>query len=827
MKTFKQIYLCTLMVCAVSLTAKAQGPTFIAKDTFELVGYDQIHQGAWADLNHDGSLDLVLIAEKAGIYQPLIVQLKNDLFQLCDTLRFTEGVGNSFVIADMDNNGKLDFIFPDANRQEIAINYQLSAMTFEYSNTISTLDTIKGILVHDMDNNGRKDIICFGNDGSNPVLRILYNKAEAWSTFDVGQTGDIGDIHIYDANTDGRLDILIAGSYNGISKTTLLYNEPGGFTPSTEELPAMESARFAHADFNDDSQFDVLVSGKDQLNVSKSWLRTGEGADMPLDSLEDRRFDAIFLADLNSDGKCDLSFKEKQQDGSVENYLLLSNNTGHYVRADLNFANNSADSQSFGDNDRDGDLDLALFEHEGTPSVKLYKNITPTKNSGPSVPTGNVAFVTMNDVHIVWQPSSDDHTAQESISYDVFIGNDLTSPDFLSAGFDLNNYAFRSVVAHGNAGLLPQTSIKKLPAGSYTYGVQSIDNALYARVVELDSGVGPGISLCNQLIACGTFVVCDNMNISSLDACPGTPLEISGPAGGAWFSANEGFLGYADILVHEFEKTDTLYSSVPNASSCNQSQIWIINVQEVDLPEELTVCAGEFIELEVALDFDSLQWTSSVRGGLSRESELQVTADTNELIYLTAFIDECTITDSVQVWVGDPDLKLLQTEYHILKGDKVQLNVSGNGSFLWTPPAGLSRSDVPNPLATPVKTTRYQVQVVDSLGCVASASVLILVDDQAFIPNLFTPNDDGSNDRLFIYGLNTVEDFDFRVYDRSGNLVFQTQNPEDITVVGWDGDSKGVPQPNGVYYWKVSGSLASGNKLLLGGRESGAVHLMR
>jgi len=95
------------------------------------------------------------------------------------------------------------------------------------------------------------------------------------------------------------------------------------------------------------------------------------------------------------------------------------------------------------------------------------------------------------------------------------------------------------------------------------------------------------------------------------------------------------------------------------------------------------------------------------------------------------------------------------------------------------------------------------------------------------VPTLFTPNDDGQNDALKIFGLVSANDFTFAIYNREGSLVFKTSDLAEAVQQGWDGTVNGKKQPGGVYFWKVKGSLTTGRKVLLNGKESGSIVLIR
>src|SRR4030095_11509525 len=76
------------------------------------------------------------------------------------------------------------------------------------------------------------------------------------------------------------------------------------------------------------------------------------------------------------------------------------------------------------------------------------------------------------------------------------------------------------------------------------------------------------------------------------------------------------------------------------------------------------------------------------------------------------------------------------------------------------------------------------------------------------VPNAFTPNGDGRNDWLYPLNIYHVTDFEFRVYNRLGQLVFETRDP----AKKWDGTINGRLQGTGTYIWMLNYTDESGNK---------------
>ncbi len=99
-------------------------------------------------------------------------------------------------------------------------------------------------------------------------------------------------------------------------------------------------------------------------------------------------------------------------------------------------------------------------------------------------------------------------------------------------------------------------------------------------------------------------------------------------------------------------------------------------------------------------------------------------------------------------------------------------------------------------------------------GCQSDLSRRVLVKKEVFIPNIFTPNNDGEND-LFIVRYNGIDKLRFRVYSRYGNILFKSDTP----VIVWDGITLSGQKLNpGVYYYTISSEDGEVNR-------TGFIHL--
>ncbi len=87
-----------------------------------------------------------------------------------------------------------------------------------------------------------------------------------------------------------------------------------------------------------------------------------------------------------------------------------------------------------------------------------------------------------------------------------------------------------------------------------------------------------------------------------------------------------------------------------------------------------------------------------------------------------------------------------------------------------------------------------------------------------FVPNTFTPNNDGKNDVLYVYG-NTIAKMKLRVYNQWGQFIYESLNIQN----GWDGTYKGDIQPNGVYVYFLEAEFNDGTKTT----KKGTITLLR
>ena len=151
---------------------------------------------------------------------------------------------------------------------------------------------------------------------------------------------------------------------------------------------------------------------------------------------------------------------------------------------------------------------------------------------------------------------------------------------------------------------------------------------------------------------------------------------------------------------------------------------------------------------------------------------------------------------------------------YTLLDEPYQLSGIGGITCEWDNAALMNNSHIYNPIIKINNDTKFEITTYDNYGCKSSDFVIIKVlDGDFYIPNSFTPNGDGINDIFRPILIHFQELNYFKIYNRFGQLVFETNQ----IGVGWDGIYKGVKQDIGNYVWMIEAKAKKGSKRNLKG----------
>ncbi|HWB28179.1 MAG TPA: gliding motility-associated C-terminal domain-containing protein [Chitinophagaceae bacterium] len=186
----------------------------------------------------------------------------------------------------------------------------------------------------------------------------------------------------------------------------------------------------------------------------------------------------------------------------------------------------------------------------------------------------------------------------------------------------------------------------------------------------------------------------------------------------------------------------------------------------------------------------------------------------------------CEAMDTQYINIRQSPLRLQTHDTVVTSGVPFRLFANSGydttgSTYIWSPSAGLDDPFSANPVATGTNDITYKVQESNMYGCSLTDTIHLTYykGPDIYVPLAFTPNGDGKNDifRPFPVGIQRLEYF--RVFDRWGNLVYQTQ----AYLAGWDGSINGRQAPAGTYIYEVRGKDYNGKVVF----KKGPVLLIR
>lgn len=216
-----------------------------------------------------------------------------------------------------------------------------------------------------------------------------------------------------------------------------------------------------------------------------------------------------------------------------------------------------------------------------------------------------------------------------------------------------------------------------------------------------------------------------------------------------------------------------------------------------------TICAGDFIELFAE---GGEEYTWSPAEFLSEDDIASpIASPPVTTLYEVIGVDTngCSNSSFAEVVVFQPPPQIIW-DTTIVIGEVVFLDgwVGEGYDYLWEPDMWLSCDTCAAGFFTPLEDTDYTLTVSDTLGCFSIVSFYgfdVLPVSSVDVPDAFTPNGDGVNDIIYVDGWGIKNLLEFKIYNRWGELVFETSDLEE----GWDGYYKDELQNVETYAYVV------------------------
>jgi gliding motility-associated-like protein len=350
-------------------------------------------------------------------------------------------------------------------------------------------------------------------------------------------------------------------------------------------------------------------------------------------------------------------------------------------------------------------------------------------------------------------------------------------------------------------------SVTNLPAGSYTISVTDNNNCAGSTIVVISTqSIAPATpTVTTSAATCssvGTATV-SNYNASfTYTFSPAGPSIVSG-------GTISGMIPGTSYVVSVNNGTCTSVNS--NSFSISQQQ----NPPIASASAAGPFCVGGAINLN-ASGGSSYTWTGP-NGYTSNSQNPQIfPANINQSgTYSVTVTDAngCVNSASISIQVANnPTISVSSSisSFTFNTSDNIILTANGANNFVWTP-GNTSGSSI-NINSPSEGLLTYCAIGTNAQGCQDSACVNLLVIEldcgELYIPNAFSPNGDNSNDEFCVYGSNCIETMQIKIFDRWGNMVFESSDPDFC----WDGMFKGKLLNNAIFGYVLSATLKNGEK---------------
>lgn len=286
-----------------------------------------------------------------------------------------------------------------------------------------------------------------------------------------------------------------------------------------------------------------------------------------------------------------------------------------------------------------------------------------------------------------------------------------------------------------------------------------------------------------------TSIGCDSVRILNLNVLPSYLVNLN---------FQKCIQDSVTILNQVYHQPGQYQIVVPTSLGCDSIlQITVSDFPFVplELGNDQRICPGYGFQLSAG-DYQQYVWSNGDTGKV-----LQVNEPGLYTLWVTDFYG-CKDTDQINLdFFPEPEVSIEATESEICKRQKIQLIGRGANQYTWYE----NTKNVPIGQSQQItfelnQQTSIILSGVDANLCNDDDTLQLFVlncCDDVLLPNAFSPNSDGLNDEFKSITRLTYKEFNIKIFNRWGEVVFESTNPD----IGWNGNHKGVACESGVYFY--------------------------
>jgi gliding motility-associated-like protein len=330
----------------------------------------------------------------------------------------------------------------------------------------------------------------------------------------------------------------------------------------------------------------------------------------------------------------------------------------------------------------------------------------------------------------------------------------------------------------------------KWSTGATTLNIDVTQNGTYT--VSVTSTDGKCISSAKTNVL---FKVSPKVTLtapSRLCLTPNQTQLVATPAGGTWQGLNVSNTGVfkASAIGIYAVKYDVTQNGCTGTST---KEITVLDAPIISLGPDKSLCRGatDFIGVTPVIGIN-YRWNTG-------ENSPTIFPERSGKYILTATKDLCRSSDTISINLLPIPSVSLRGEIPLCIPANLPVKIDAGGgvglTYLWNPTGQTTKQISVSSIGI------YTVFVTNSVGCSTTAKTLVIdrCDPSILVPTIFTPNGDSNNDNFQVFPF-YIKDFDLKIFNRWGELIFTSKNAEDR----WDGKYKGTLVKPDSFAWVIT-----------------------